>query len=216
MDTEFGSFLRKKTLKNQLNMDNLSKKAGISRKTLYNLLNGDVGEAKFKTLIKIAEALGVHPMELFSVYFQYNGSTYHGGMEGRTISFAEGDDIGFIGDITYPDGEIIAVNTTFEKIWRIQNTGTLHWKERSIICLDNLLKVRQQDGNIVTHGLRPANNRYLLPDMPPHAQIDIAIDFTAPSYPCTVISCWKMVDVAGNYCFPNNSPLSCMVKVISL
>jgi transcriptional regulator with XRE-family HTH domain len=216
MQPDFGSFIRRKLLKKGLSISQLATISGVSRKAIYNLLDGKVGEAKIMTLIKIAEALDMHPMELFSVYFQYSSFTYHGSMEGRTVSLAEGDDIGFLGDITYPDGQTVAVNTTFEKIWRIQNTGTADWVGRSIVCIDHLLEVRHQDGKTVTHGLRSARNCYPLPDTPPHGQVDITISFTAPNHPCTVISCWKMTDTAGNYCFPDNAPLTCMVKVISL
>lgn len=216
MQTEFGLFLRRKILEKSISISKFAEEVGLSRKAVHNLLDGSVEEAKFKTLIKIADVLNIHPMELISAYFRYADFACHTGTECRTSSSTTGDDIGFVKDVTFPDGTMVSINTTFVKKWLIQNTGTVHWQGRSLICIDDLLQVRHPDGTIVKHGLKSPQNHYPLPDTPPNGQIEIAITFTAPNYPSTVISHWKMVDTQGNYCFPNNAPLTCMIKVFSL
>lgn len=217
MDTEFGLLLRRRILKKSISISQLSRETGISRRALHNLLDGSVGETKFTTLTKLAIVLDLHPMELFSAYFESIDFAYDGNITaGRTDTLTEGDDIGFIDDVTMPDGSTVSVCTTFDKIWRIQNTGQIHWQGRSLICIDSYLEVRGMDGRRITHGLRPAQKQYPVPDIAPGERVDLTITFTAPRYPCSVISCWKMVDANGEFCFPFNEPLSCMVRVISL
>ncbi|MEB4590973.1 NBR1-Ig-like domain-containing protein [Candidatus Thiothrix sp. Deng01] len=217
MDNGFGSFIRSRTQEKNLSISQLAELAGINRKALYNLLDGSVGETKFKTLTKLAIVLDMHPMELFSAYFESIDFAYDGNITaGRTDTLIESDDIGFIDDVTMPDGSTVSVCTTFDKIWRIQNTGKVHWQGRSLICVDELLEVRGMDGRRMTHGLRTARKQYSVPDVAPGERIDLTITFTAPGYACSVISCWKMVDADGEFCFPSNEPLSCMVRVISL
>lgn len=218
MDTRFSLFLRQKILGRGTSISQFAKEAEISRRTLHNLLDGSVAEAKFKTLLKLAIALGIHPQELLSLYVKSIDFTYDdaSSISERADTLINGDDIGFIEDMTIPDGSTVSACATFEKIWNIQNTGSVHWQGRSLICVNELLEVRGMDGRRVIHGLRAAKQRYPVPDLTPGERVELAIRFTAPCYPCTVISCWKMVDANGELCFPKNEPLSCLVRVIAL
>ena len=39
---------------------------------------------------------------------------------------------GFPGDVTYPDGTAVHVGVTFDKVWRLKNTGTVPWRGRQL------------------------------------------------------------------------------------
>src|SRR5689334_8049481 len=43
------------------------------------------------------------------------------------VPVAKCDAAAFLADVTYPDGSIISLNSTFVKIWRIKNVGTCTW-----------------------------------------------------------------------------------------
>ncbi len=62
-------FLRARMNERGLNNSQIATRAGISRQTWYNLLNAQIKEAKFSTLIQVCKVLEVHPMELMEVYF---------------------------------------------------------------------------------------------------------------------------------------------------
>ena len=48
----------------------------------------------------------------------------------QTYVSVNGDKTLFIADVTIPDGTSIPVNTTFVKTWRVQNVGSVIWKDR--------------------------------------------------------------------------------------
>ncbi|MBL8049773.1 MAG: hypothetical protein JNM46_01000 [Anaerolineales bacterium] len=46
---------------------------------------------------------------------------------GTPVSTSKCDAAQFLADVTYPDGSVVAQNTSFVKIWRIKNVGTCTW-----------------------------------------------------------------------------------------
>lgn len=68
-------YLRSNMRTQGLSNSQVASKAGISRQTWYNLLNADIKEAKFSTLLSVCRVLKVHPMDLMDVYFDVNSRT---------------------------------------------------------------------------------------------------------------------------------------------
>lgn len=62
-------FLKKKADESGLTHTEITRRAAVSRQTWYKLLNGEVQEAKFSTLVRISRTLRTHPMELIGLYF---------------------------------------------------------------------------------------------------------------------------------------------------
>ena len=65
-------------------------------------------------------------------------------------------------------------------------------------------------------GLIPAQPELAIPHTCPGESIRLSVDFTAPPFPCSTISYWKMVDENGVFCFPKHEGLSCLVQVVAL
>ena len=66
---DVANFLRKKARESNLTHTEITRSAGLSRQTWYKLLNGEVQEAKFSTLIRVSHALNIHPLDLMGLYF---------------------------------------------------------------------------------------------------------------------------------------------------
>lgn len=89
----------------------------------------------------------------------------------------------FIADVTIPDGQVIPAGSKFVKTWRIKNTGSTTWTPN--------YKVRLWAGN--SFG---APSSFLLgQEVKPNAEVDISIEFTAPSQSGEYIASWILSDV---------------------
>jgi len=191
-----------------LNRSQLVKRAGISRQTLYKLLNAEIEEAKLSTLVKLSHALQLHPLDVIRVYFN-----------ACTLTSAQADNTGFIGDITYPDNSIVAPNQIFTKIWAVKNIGNRVWKNRKLVCVDKEISISVNgDANFnmeKERGLIPLSSEIEVPVTQPDETIELSVQFKAPSYPCTTISYWKSIDAEGNFIFPEKEGLSCLVNVVA-
>jgi hypothetical protein len=114
-----------------------------------------------------------------------------------------GDRSRFITDVTIPDGTIVRPNQTFEKVWEIQNAGTVMWRNRYL---------RREDLP-VTPGKCRTPDRIPVGDTLPNERIKISVTVTAPSVPGTCMVKWKMVDAQGRYLFPTSRPIYFLVHV---
>ena len=195
-----------------INRSQLAKKAGISRQTLYKLLNAEIEEAKLSTLVKLSHALQLPPIDVMKVFF--NSSSLQTNKTDNT------DNTGFIGDITYPDNSLVSPNQIFTKTWSVKNTGNTVWKNRKLICVDNRIMITPRKSNDIhvakERGLIPLASEIKIPTTKPNETIELSVQFRAPTYPCTTISYWKSVDEHGNLLLPEKEGLSCLVNVISL
>jgi len=61
-------------LRGRMNQEELAQKAGISRSTIYAAEQGE--SIALETLVKIADALGVHPADLFLTEQDQRGVSY--------------------------------------------------------------------------------------------------------------------------------------------
>lgn len=187
------------------NKKQLAQYSGISRATLYNVLQGNVGEARLSTLIKLSSALDAHPLELLTPYFADSYSK-------RKLSDTTKDiDTGFVTDTTYPDNSPVYPGASFIKTWSVINSGKKAWKNLYLACQDTV-EENFEKGNYLV----PEYNKIAIPYTEPGQRIYLSVLFTAPTRPCRVISHWKTIDAQGNLVFPEKQPLSCLIKVISV
>ncbi|MBO1927568.1 helix-turn-helix domain-containing protein [Thiomicrorhabdus sp. 6S2-11] len=186
----------------------LAEQAKISRQSLYNLLNGDISEVKVSTLVNLASALRVHPLELLRPYF--NG--YILDCDSRSSSnLIKGLNAGFIEDVTYPDYSSVSVNQTFDKTWLVINTGSVPWEDLYLVCQDEPCEIR---GLCV--GLKPQYRKIPIPYTLPGEKVELTVTLTAPVIPGSVRSEWKAENVQGQLVLGSKFPLYCLVKVVSL
>ncbi|GAA2720883.1 hypothetical protein GCM10010439_09820 [Actinocorallia aurantiaca] len=109
------------------------------------------------------------------------------------------DDSIFEGDITYPDGTLVEKGESFEKVWRLRNTGTVEWKDRF------LMRVNED----ICH----APERVEIPRTPPGQTVDIRVPVRALKRSGTCRLYWKMVDPQGRTLLPAKRPIFLDVRV---
>lgn len=94
----------------------------------------------------------------------------------------------FIQDVNILDGTVMAPSTTFTKIWRMKNNGTIIWPHGTQLIWiggDRLSETISVELEIPADGL------------PVEKEIDIGVDFSAPELPGRYISYWRMVLPSG-------------------
>jgi hypothetical protein len=112
------------------------------------------------------------------------------------------DDSEFVADLTCPDGTIMDGREEFEKRWAIQNVGWVPWRGR---------RLREVNpGN----GLIPESREVAVPETLPGQVAELAVRFTAPKYPGSYESRWKMFDENGRECFTWRTGVWCRITVI--
>ncbi|MEU3452857.1 NBR1-Ig-like domain-containing protein [Micromonospora sp. NPDC006766] len=112
---------------------------------------------------------------------------------------ADHDDSRFEGDITYPDGTLVPPNSSFTKVWRIRNTGTVVWANRSLARVND------------TPCQTPV--AVAIPQTKPGETVDIAVPVHTPSEPGSCKIFWKMADEEGRMFFPLKRPIFLDVRV---
>jgi len=182
----------------------IAERANISRTAFYSILNGQVGEAKLSTIVHLAQALDIPPVELLKPYF--NSLSSQAEFEDQTPATI---DSGFIADVTYPDNAIVFTEQTFDKVWAVMNSGRTTWKNLYLECQDEASYLDD-----IPIGLQAVNTRVAIPETDPGEKVLVSVQLTAPMLPCSAISRWKAVDAEGNLVFPDKFPLYCMVKVV--
>jgi len=95
------------------------------------------------------------------------------------------DQMGFVADVTVPDNTIMQPNQVFQKVWRIQNTGTCTWTTSYQFVFDSGYQL----------GAPSAIN--LPRNVLPNETIDISVDMQAPSVNGTYQGFWKMRNPSG-------------------
>ncbi len=196
-----------------INISDLAKKTNISRQTLHNLLNGSTGQLKISTLTSLAKSLQIDSLVLFQlVEHRENFPVIPKKLTQHQL------DTGYvIENMTIPDNTLVLINQVFTKIWVIKNVGPIHWIGRKMECMDLVVEVP----SLATHVPKPALRSGLIPirrtiDIPATFSGDSVIlqmDFTAPSYSCSVMSYWCMTNHHDELCFPELEGLSCVVQV---
>ncbi|WP_157518860.1 NBR1-Ig-like domain-containing protein [Herbidospora mongoliensis] len=105
----------------------------------------------------------------------------------------------FEGDITIPDGTLIAKGESFEKVWRIKNTGKVEWSGRFLMRVNDTVC--------------SAPRKVEIPHTPPGDSVDIRVPVVAPDIAGACKIFWKMVDDEGRLLFPDKRPIFLDVRV---
>lgn len=213
MSQEFEDFFNQRIKELDLTRTEVANRAKVSRQALANLTAGITEQAKLSTILSVARVLKVHPVYLFQLLLTPFPKYV-------PIAKYKCDATGFIADVTVPDNSTVMVDQVFTKIWAIQNIGYVDWLGRQLVCVDkpieNLPVVNGFDPPSAQRGLMPAQQSIDIPETLSGQTVHLSVEFTAPSYPCSVFSYWKMIDAQGEFCFPQSEGLSCYVQVVLL
>jgi len=132
--------------------------------------------------------------------FQFSSSIgVRNRLKSTLLSF---DDSTFVGDVTIPDGQVVPTGRAFRKTWAIRNSGCQVWRDRFL-----------RAENVEASNLKPEQVLIPIPETKPGGTVEISVLLTAPKYPSTCVSYWKMVDAEGRHCFPKYVGLYCKVKI---
>ena len=213
---EFSEYIRTRATEKNLTMAELARRSGLARQSLYSLLDGVTGQVRIATVVALAAALEVHPVVLFRILLsQLDFPKFS-----TTASKYSFDASGFVQDVTIPDNSIVSTDSVFTKVWEIQNVGHVNWVGRKLVCMDRrtdeFVMPNCIDNANLIQGLRSTQRVIDIPETLTGDTIRLTVEFTAPSYPCSVVSYWKMVDADGDICFPATAGLWCLVKVVSV
>lgn len=115
-----------------------------------------------------------------------------------------GDASTFIADITIPDGTLMAPYEEFEKVWRIQNSGSIPWIGRWLA----------RRGAPTGHGVPTSPPRVRIPDTRPGDNVDIAVPVRAQPLAGASQVHWKMVDDKGWEYFPDRYSLGLVLCIV--
>jgi transcriptional regulator with XRE-family HTH domain len=125
-----------------------------------------------------------------------------GGTQPKLRRAIPGDASAFVVD-TIPHGTVMAPGQVFEQTWRIKNTGKVAWTGRRL----------ERQGPLTGPGLISSLRFVDVPDTKPGQVVAITAPLKAPTYDCSSIAYFKMVDAAGRLCFPDNYTLGLDVLV---
>jgi transcriptional regulator with XRE-family HTH domain len=113
-----------------------------------------------------------------------------------------GDSSNFVKDVTIPDGSYIFINTSFRKIWRIKNTGSIPWEDRYLMRVTPFNSLTCHSDSMIP-----------IKDTLPQEEVDIAINFTSMKLPGSCRTDWKMVDRFQSPFFLNKHGLYLIVNI---
>jgi transcriptional regulator with XRE-family HTH domain len=125
-----------------------------------------------------------------------------GGRRPRLHRAIPGDASTFVGD-TIPHGTLMQPGQIFDKTWRVRNTGTVPWQGRKL----------ERQGPLTGPGLISSLRFIDVPDTTPGSIATITAPLKAPTYDCSSIAYWKMIDSSGRFSFPDNHALGLDVLV---
>ncbi len=126
-----------------------------------------------------------------------------GGRRPRLQRARSGDGSTFLGD-TVPHGSLMEPGQVFEQTWRVKNSGTVEWQGRRL----------ERQGPLTGPGLISSLRFVDIPSTEPGAVVAITAPLKAPTYDCSSIAYFKMVDAAGALCFPDSYQLGLDVLVM--
>jgi hypothetical protein len=91
----------------------------------------------------------------------------------------------------------------FEQTWRVRNSGKVAWKGRKL----------ERQGPLTGPGLISSLRFVDIADTKPGADVAVTALLKAPTYDCSSIAYFKMVDAEGRLCFPDSYQLGLDVLV---
>ncbi len=96
------------------------------------------------------------------------------------------DSASFVADVTVPDGTLLATGQTFNKIWRVRNTGTCTWGQGYAFTF-------------VSGTAMAAASAIPVPYTVPGATADLLVPMTAPSIPGVYVGNWRLQTPNGQH-----------------
>ncbi len=126
-----------------------------------------------------------------------------GGKRLRLHRAVPGDASAFVGD-TIPHGTLMEPGQVFEKVWRVKNSGTVDWEARRL----------ERQGPLTGPGLISSQRLVEIPDTKPGQVAAITALLKAPTYDCSSIAYFKMVNAEGRLSFPDSYQLGLDVLVL--
>jgi DNA-binding winged helix-turn-helix (wHTH) protein len=118
---------------------------------------------------------------------------------------APGDRSRFVRDVSLPDGTIMPPGERFEKVWEIQNVGSVVWRSRHL----------RRIGACSGPGRIGSDPLTAVPLTKSGALCLVRMWLTAPPDAGSYYAAWKMVDDKGNECFPRMRPLFVSIDVLN-
>lgn len=125
-----------------------------------------------------------------------------GGKRPKFRRATRGDASTFLGD-TIPHGTLMEPGAVFEQTWKVRNSGTATWTGRRL----------ERQGPLTGPGLITSQRFVDIPDAEPGDTVEITALLKAPTYDCSSIAYFKMVDSDGALCFPDSYQLGLDVLV---
>lgn len=110
----------------------------------------------------------------------------------------------FVRDVTIPDGSILEPGEPFEKVWEIQNVGSVAWRQRFL----------RRIGAATGPGQINSAPNIPIPDTRPGELCLIRMSLRAPVQPGSYYAEWKMADNEGQLCLPKSGPLFLRIDVV--
>lgn len=95
------------------------------------------------------------------------------------------DAIQFLGDVTYPDGSLIARDSTFVKTWRIRNSGTCSWTPSYALVFASGDLMGGPSAVALTRNVNPGET------------IEISVTLSAPGKNGNYRGYWKLRNASG-------------------
>lgn len=95
------------------------------------------------------------------------------------------DKLAFVSDVTVPDGTVLSPDEAFTKIWRLKNIGACTWTTN--------YQLIYKDGQQMSAPKTVALTRTVSPGQ----EIDVSVDFTAPSEAGAYKSFWRLQNADG-------------------
>jgi transcriptional regulator with XRE-family HTH domain len=125
-----------------------------------------------------------------------------GGRRPRLHRAIRGDVSIFVSD-TIPHGTLMEPGQVFEQTWTVRNSGMVAWTERRL----------ERQGPLTGPGLISSLRFVDIPATEPGEVAAITALLKAPTYDCSSIAYFKMVDADGAFCFPDSYQLGLDVLV---
>lgn len=125
-----------------------------------------------------------------------------GGHRPRLHRAVPGDASTFVGD-SVPHGTLMEPGQVFEQTWRVRNSGKVAWVGRRL----------ERQGPLTGPGLITSLRFVDIPDTEPGEVGAVTAALKAPTYDCSSIAYFKMVDSSGQLCFPDAYQLGLDVLV---
>jgi transcriptional regulator with XRE-family HTH domain len=126
-----------------------------------------------------------------------------GGKRPKPHRAVPGDSSAFVGD-TVPHGTLMQPGQMFEQAWRVKNNGTVPWRGRQL----------ERQGPLTGPGLISSQRFVPIPATEPGKVASITALLKAPTYDCSSIAYFKMIDSEGRLCFPDSYQVGLDVLVM--